>query len=157
MSKFDLQRSTEKRPSEVIVPEVFENKPLEVNVFRTSRGNLKLSEKNISEITNAAAKTTLSAIEIAKTIVSGEYDIRRIQETTEGEIRKIEKDIDRIIQNANAQLRIMDQQNKDWHSQFDKKKELIAYLLDQLSQHPEYSDEVKKQIIQLGVSNSEEK
>ena len=46
MSKFDLQRSTEKRPPEVIIPEVVENKPLEVNVFHTSRGNLKLSEKN---------------------------------------------------------------------------------------------------------------
>ena len=99
-----------------------------------------------------SAKNLTSALEIAKIIVQGQAKIAEIRANTEAEIAKVEVEIKRIIVSTQGAIAKMREENANWHSKFDVRQQAAQKTLEFLEAHPEYSDEVKKAIIQLAIA-----
>ncbi len=111
---------------------------------KTGKSSELLSQKNIT-----------SVLEIAKIVVQGQAEIAKIRASSEAEIQRVEADIKRIIASTQSDIAKMHEENANWHSKFEARQQAIANTLKVLDSHPEYSDEVKKAIIQLTISGME--
>ena len=81
--------------------------------------------------------------------------IAKIHANTEAEIQKIESEIKKIIVSTQSEIAKMREENSNWHSKFDARQQAAQKTLAFLETHPEYSDEVKKCIIQLAIAEIE--
>lgn len=153
MSKFEMSPPKKRRPP-VEVPESGSGVPQKSGgcpPLRTPTPGDGKSSKALS------AKNLTSALEIAKIIVQGQAKIAEIRANTEAEIAKVEVEIKKIIASTQGEIAKMREENANWHSKFDARQSAIQKALECLEAHPEYSDEVKKAIIQLtlaGIADS---
>ena len=149
MSKFDMSASGRKRtpvPAGENTPAAppQDTPPKKADTPKAGKSAEILSPKNIT--------TTL---EIAKIIVEGQAEIAKIRAKTEAEVQKIEAEIKKIIVTTQGEVFKMQAENQNWHSRFDARQQAIQKTIAILESHPEYSDEVKKMIIQLTIAGLE--
>lgn len=150
MSKFEMSAPNKKRES-VITPEIVYDVPQKTTIEKKSSPPAKSGKT--SEI--LSQKNITSVLEIAKIIVQEQAAIAKIHANTEAEIQKIESEIKKIIVSTQSEIAKMREENSNWHSKFDARQQAAQKTLAFLETHPEYSDEVKKCIIQLAIAEIE--
>jgi hypothetical protein len=150
MSKFEMSAPNKKRES-VITPEIVYDVPQKTTIEKKSSTPAKSGKT--SEI--LSQKNITSVLEIAKIIVQEQAAIAKIHANTEAEIQKIESEIKKIIVSTQSEIAKMREENSNWHSKFDARQQAVQKTLEFLETHPEYSDDVKKCIIQLAIAEIE--
>lgn len=140
-----------KKRESVITPEIVYDVPQKPTIEKKSSPPAKSGKT--SEI--LSQKNITSVLEIAKIIVQEQAAIAKIHANTEAEIQKIESEIKKIIVSTQSEIAKMREENSNWHSKFDARQQAAQKTLAFLETHPEYSDEVKKCIIQLAIAEIE--
>ena len=148
MSKFEMSAPKKTRPP-VRQPESGSGLPQKAGDNKKPRTPTTGSGKSTGIL---SPKNLTSVLEIAKIIVQGQAKIAEIRANTEAEIAKVEMEIKRIIVSTNGEIAKMREENANWHSKFDDRQQAAQKALEFLEAHPEYSDEVKKAIIQLAIA-----
>ena len=148
MSKFEMSPSGKRRPP-VKMPDAGSQPPQKGGSGKRPRTPAAGGGKS-SEL--LSQNNVTSILEIAKIIVQGQAKIAEIQANTEAEIAKTEAEIKRIIVSTQGEIAKMREQNANWHSKFDARQAAVQKTLEYLESHPEYSEEVKKAIIQLATA-----
>lgn len=109
----------------------------DINVINLPNGNrIKVNAEHITQV-----------IKIGSTIAQGIINIAEIREKGDQAVKKIEADIKKICEESDARIREIEQENKSWHEKFDKKKKVLFDMLERIENNPDWSDEVKKEII----------
>ena len=150
MSKLEMSPANKRRES-VINPEIVDGAPQTTVIEKKSASPVKAGKS--SEI--LSQKNITSVFEIAKIIVQGQAEIAKIRAISEAEIQKVESEIKKIIVSTQSEITKMREENSNWHSKFDARQQAVQKTLEFLDAHPEYSDEVKKSIIQLAIAEIE--
>ena len=148
MSKFEMSPSGKRRPP-VKMPDSGSQAPQKGGSGKKPRTPAKGGGKS-SEL--LSPKNVTSVLEIAKIIVQGQAKIAEIHANAEAEIAKTEAEIKRIIVSTQGEIAKMREESTIWHNKFDLRQQAVQQTLGLLEAHPEYSDEVKKAIIQLAIA-----
>jgi len=150
MGKFDLQPSNNRRSS---VTEVLDVEVLSPS--NQSSNSSKLSSRDISAIVDGGVNTAQATMGLAKIIVETQAKIGIIRAETEQKIAVIDGEIRKIVESTEAKIKELKTSGDEWRKNFSEKKRIVDDCLIQLNSHPEYSDDIKKAIIELATKSLE--
>ena len=142
MSKFEMSRSQRRRESVMKV-----SKDQELIIQEKKNEDLPLSHKILTE------NNIKEGLNLLNTVVSGQYQIKTIRENSEARIQEINKEMEQQNTSTENELKIMSEKNSEWHSQFDKRQQALKDVIRALDEHPEYSDEIKKTLIEKALKD----
>lgn len=145
-SKYEMQLSSRKRNFNL---DTGRNGDVEILPPLPSSKSEKITEQHITQMLNSGEKVGMTALQIAQVIANGECEIRRIQANSEAEVRRIESEIKKLVATTQAEVIKMQEENKIWHSRFDKKVEAMQLILERIN-GPEfrgYNEEARMMII----------
>lgn len=138
MSKFDLP--VRKKVDKVIVPDVvYETSRSPVNSCKNKEklsANSYLNEKNVGVIINIIGNVGMGLIDIKKIKVNGSV---RLEE--------LNKQIQLTIINAETESKAKQEDSAQWHSKFDKKRDLLLNIISHIEKNPEFTSEYKQELI----------
>lgn len=89
---------------------------------------------------------------MASKVMDGRHEIDLIRANSDKEVARIAKEIDRVVQEAEADVKRLHAESEIWHGKFDARRKMTESLLSRLDSHPEWSDEIRKKIIDLALA-----
>ncbi len=138
MARHGLQIIKSERP-DVLEPEVMDGKDMPSS---STGKKFEVSPELAQGVMNLVNK-----------VVDGRHEIDVIRANSDSEIKKVEAEIERIVADAKAYVDKLQADSKAWNEKYDRKCKLVESTLSRLdANHPEWSDEVRKRIIDLAIS-----
>lgn len=115
-----------------------------LNIANTPFGNFKLSANDVSNLVQGGISLFNSALEGKKTIAE-------IQANSDADIRKIEAEATKLLNDAKAKIGILNTKNQNWHSRFDKKQDLLTEIMHTFRTNTNLSESDKDKIFQMAL------
>lgn len=127
----------------------------ENNIVKTPIGKIRLSKGDVSNLVGVSGDMAKGVLSLASTIVNGQKEIATIEATSNAKIRETEAEIRKIYAEAGKEVDVIKANADKDNARIDRLTNYVDGIVRQLDAHPEWSDEVKKEIIRLGVAGME--